>query len=136
MIRSYSELIKLPTFEERFEYLNLKGRVGKELFGYDRYLNQVFYQSQRWKKVRREIILRDNGCDLGMPGFEIEKGIFIHHMNVLTKEDIERETEYLINPEYLITVSRNTHQAIHYGDKNLLPIINFVERRPNDTKLW
>ncbi len=136
MIRSYSELIKLPTFEERFEYLNLKGRVGKELFGYDRYLNQVFYQSQRWKKVRREIILRDNGCDLGMPGFEIEKGIFIHHMNVLTKEDIERETEYLINPEYLITVSRNTHQAIHYGDKNLLPIFNFVERRPNDTKLW
>lgn len=136
MIRSYSELIKLPTFEERFEYLNLKGRVGKELFGYDRYLNQVFYQSQRWKKVRREIILRDNGCDLGMPGFEIEKGIFIHHMNVLTKEDIERETEYLINPEYLITVSRNTHQAIHYGDKNLLPIFNFVERKPNDTKLW
>lgn len=134
-IRTYSELIKLPTFEERFRYLSLEGVVGASTFGFDRYLNQVFYRSQRWKKIRDHVILRDNGCDLAMEGYEIHDRILVHHMNPITIEDIERESEYLIDPEFLISTVHNTHNAIHYGDENLLPILP-IERRPNDTCPW
>lgn len=134
-IRTYSELIKLPTFEERFRYLSLEGIVGASTFGFDRYLNQVFYRSQRWKKIRDHVILRDNGCDLAMEGYEIYDRILVHHMNPITIEDIERESEYLIDPEFLISTVHNTHNAIHYGDESLLPILP-VERRPNDTCPW
>ena len=134
-IRTYSELIKLPTFEERFRYLSLEGVVGASTFGFDRYLNQVFYRSQRWKRIRDHVILRDNGCDLAMEGYEIHDRILVHHMNPITIEDIERESEYLIDPEFLISTVHNTHNAIHYGDENLLPILP-VERRPNDTCPW
>ena len=134
-IRTYSELIKLPTFEERFRYLSLEGVVGASTFGFDRYLNQVFYRSQRWKKIRDHVILRDNGCDLAMEGYEIYDRILVHHMNPITIQDIERESEYLIDPEFLISTVHNTHNAIHYGDENLLPILP-VERRPNDTCPW
>ena len=134
-IRTYSELIKLPTFEERFRYLSLEGVVGASTFGFDRYLNQVFYRSQRWKKIRDHVILRDNGCDLAMEGYEIYDRILVHHMNPITIQDIERESEYLIDPEFLISTVHNTHNAIHYGDESLLPILP-VERRPNDTCPW
>ena len=134
-IRTYSELIKLPTFEERFRYLSLEGIVGESTFGFDRYLNQVFYRSQRWKKIRDYVILRDNGCDLAMEGYEIYDKILVHHMNPITIQDIERESEYLIDPEFLICTVHNTHNAIHYGDESLLPILP-VERRPNDTCPW
>ena len=134
-IRTYSELIKLPTFEERFRYLSLEGVVGASTFGFDRYLNQVFYRSQRWKRIRDHVILRDNGCDLAMEGYEIHDRILVHHMNPITIEDIERESEYLIDPEFLISTVHNTHNAIHYGDENLLPILP-IERRPNDTCPW
>lgn len=134
-IRTYSELIKLPTFEERFRYLSLEGVVGASTFGFDRYLNQVFYRSQRWKKIRDHVILRDNGCDLAMEGYEIYDRILVHHMNPITIQDIERESEYLIDPEFLISTVHNTHNAIHYGDENLLPILP-IERRPNDTCPW
>lgn len=135
MIRTYSELITLPTFEERFRYLRLDGCVGRETFGFDRYLNQTFYRSAEWKKLRDQIIVRDNGCDLGMEGFNIYGRILIHHMNPLNVEDFLNRSEYLLNPEYLIAVSHTTHNAIHYGDENLL-ITAPVERRPNDTCLW
>lgn len=135
IIRSYSELITLPTFEERFEYLRLDGRVGEDTFGFDRYLNQIFYQSQRWKAVKDKVIIRDNGCDLGVEGHEIYGRIIVHHMNPITIEDIERESDFLLNPEYLISTIHNTHNAIHYGDENLLikaPIV----RSKNDTCPW
>lgn len=135
MNRTYTELSKLPTFKERFEYLRLDGAVGEATFGYDRYLNQVFYRSQVWKRVRDTVIVRDNGCDLGILGHEIYDKIIIHHMNPITIQDIERESEFLLNPEYLICVTHNTHNAIHYGDTNLLidePII----RTPFDTCPW
>lgn len=135
MTRTYSELIRLPTFEERFKYLSLKGQVGAETFGYDRYLNQKFYRSVEWKQIRDLIIVRDSGCDLGIPGREIPSHIIIHHMNPLLLKDITNSTEFLLNPEYLICVSHNTHQAIHYGDENLL-IKDPVERKPNDTCPW
>lgn len=134
-IRTYSELIKLPTFEDRFRYLSLEGIVGESTFGFDRYLNQVFYRSQRWKKIRDYVILRDNGCDLAMEGYEIYDRILVHHMNPITLRDIELESEYLIDPEFLICTVHNTHNAIHYGDESLLPILP-VDRRPNDTCPW
>lgn len=135
IIRTYSELIKLPTFEERFQYLKLDGNVGVETFGFDRYLNQAFYSSDEWKSIRNQVIIRDNGCDLGIEGREIYKRIIIHHMNPITKEDLLYRTEYLLNPEYMICTMKNTHDAIHYGDENLL-FKEPVERKPNDTCPW
>lgn len=134
-IRTYSELVSLPTFEERFKYLQLNGRVGEETFGFDRYLNQVFYRSDEWRRIRDEVILRDNGCDLGVEGREIHGRILIHHMNPITKEDILKRSDYLLNPEYLICTVKSTHDAIHYGDENLL-IKGPVERHKNDTCPW
>ena len=135
IIRTYSELIKLPTFEERFQYLKLDGDVGVETFGFDRYLNQAFYSSDEWKSIRNQVIIRDDGCDLGIEGREIYKRIIIHHMNPITKEDLLYRTEYLLNPEYMICTMKNTHDAIHYGDENLL-FKEPVERKPNDTCPW
>ena len=134
-IRTYSELILLPTFEERYEYLRLDGRVGEETFGFDRWLNQTFYKSEEWLSMRDKIIVRDNGCDLGIPGRDIYSRILIHHMNPITKEDILRRSDILLNPEYLICVTSNTHRAIHYGNSNLL-MKDLIERRPNDTCPW
>lgn len=134
-MRTYSELIQLPTFEERFRYLQLKGVVGADTFGFDRYMNQVFYRSQKWKEIRDRVIIRDNGCDLGIEGREIHSRIIIHHMNPIRLSDIENESAYLLNPEYLICVTHNTHNAIHYGDENLL-IKPPIERSKNDTCLW
>jgi hypothetical protein len=134
-IRNYSELIELPTFEERFEYLRLDGRVGEETFGFDRHLNQVFYKSKEWLQVRDQVIARDNGCDLGMEGHEIYSKILVHHMNPVSKEDILKRSEWILNPEYLICTIKNTHDAIHYGDKSLLTTAP-IERRPNDTCPW
>ena len=133
--RRYSELIQLPTFEERFQYLQLKGVVGKETFGFDRYLNQSFYRSVAWKRVRDQVIIRDNGCDLGIEDRMIGNRILIHHMNPIKDKDIIDLTDILLNPEYLICVSHQTHNAIHYGDEGLLvkaPII----RTKNDTCPW
>ena len=135
IIKTYSELIKLPTFEERFQYLKLDGDVGVETFGFDRYLNQAFYSSDEWKSIRNQVIIRDNGCDLGIEGREIYKRIIIHHMNPITKEDLLYRTEYLLNPEYMICTMKNTHDAIHYGDENLL-FKDPIERKPNDTCPW
>ena len=135
-IRTYSELIWIPTFEERFEYLKLRGNVGVETFGYDRFLNQNFYKSSIWRKIRHEVILRDMGCDLACEGHEIYGKVIIHHMNPITKDDIEESSIYLMNPEYLICVSHDTHQAIHYGDRNLLKEREFIERKPYDTCPW
>lgn len=136
MQRSYSELISLPTIKERFDYLKLNGTVGSITFGFDRIFNQQFYTSKIWRDIRKEIIIRDNGCDLGVEGYELYDRITIHHMNPITKEDIRNEDwEYLTNPEYLICASYNTHKAIHYGDANLLPKIP-VERKPGDTCPW
>lgn len=134
-IRTYSELIKLPTFEERFRYLKLNGVVGEETFGFDRYINQAFYQSPEWRSLRNYIIIRDNGCDLGFPDRELNSRIYIHHMNPITKEDILAMNEYVMNPEYLICVSKTTHDAIHYGDESLL-VTAPIERRKNDTCPW
>ena len=135
MIRTYSELIQLPTFEERFEYLRLDGAVGAETFGLDRYLNQLFYKSKEWLSVRDEVITRDNGCDLGVEGYEIHGRILIHHMNPISVEDILQHSDYLLNPEYLISTIHNTHNAIHYGDKSLL-VTGPIERSENDTCPW
>lgn len=134
-IRTYSELITLPTFKERYEYLKLNGRVGEETFGFDRYLNQAFYKSEEWRAVRDYIIVRDNGCDLGMEGHEIFGKILIHHMNPISKRDILDRSDLLLNPEYLICTIKNTHDAIHFGDENLL-IVAPIERRKNDTCPW
>lgn len=134
-IRTYSELITLQTFEERFKYLQLNGQVGKDTFGFDRYINQNFYRSLEWKRVRDKVILRDNGCDLGVEGYEIHGRILIHHMNPITIRDIESMSEYLLNPEYLISTVHNTHNAIHYGDESLLITVP-IERTKNDTCPW
>lgn len=134
-IRTYSELIQLPTFEERFEYLRLDGRVGEDTFGFDRWLNQVFYHSKEWKHIRDEIFVRDLGCDLAMEGYDINYRFIIHHMNPVSVSDIIDMTEYATNPEYLITTTHNTHNAIHYGDKNLL-ITAPIERTQYDTCPW
>ena len=134
-IRTYSELIKLPTFEQRFEYLNLSGAVGQETFGFDRYLNQNFYRSTEWKRIRDQVIVRDNGCDLGIEDRMICGKILIHHMNPINDKDILNMTDILLNPEYLICVSHMTRNAIHYGDENLL-IKNPIVRFKNDTCPW
>lgn len=136
MLKTYSELSKLKTFEERFEYLRLNGQVGKDTFGFDRIFNQIFYRSIEWKRVRDQVILRDNGCDLGVSGHEIYgQRVLIHHMNPISLEDLERRSEILMNPEYLITTIHNTHNAIHYGDENLLIKLP-RERTKNDTCPW
>lgn len=135
MIRTYSELIKLKTFKDRFEYLKLDGIVGEETFGFDRYMNQIFYKSREWTSVRRAVIIRDNGCDLGVEGYEIHGKILIHHMNPINLSDIVHKTDELLNPDYLITTVLSTHNAIHYGDASLLPALP-IERRANDTCPW
>lgn len=135
-VRSYSELITLPTFEERFEYLRLNGKVGSDTFGFDRYLNQVFYRSKEWKHIRNQVILRDNGCDLAIPDRQLFDKIYIHHMNPILPDDVINRTSYLMNPEYLVCVSFDTHNAIHYGDASLLPKTNITVRSPNDTAPW
>ena len=134
-IKTYSELITIPTFEERFEYLKLDGCVGVETFGFDRYLNQAFYKSDEWLSIRDYVITRDNGCDLGVEGYEIYGRIIIHHMNPITKEDILQRSKFLIDPEYLITTIKRTHDAIHYSDSNLL-VKAPIERSKNDTCPW
>lgn len=137
-IRTYQELCKLKTFEDRFNYLKLYGNVGVETFGYDRYLNQKFYRSKEWRQVRHEVIARDNGCDLGIDGLDIYDGIFIHHMNPLSIYDLEHGTDFLFCPDYLISVSAKTHNALHYGSlEDILHYVNpFEERKPNDTCPW
>ena len=136
IIRTYSELIQLETFEERFEYLRLDGMVGKDTFGFDRYLNQLFYNSLEWKQIRNFVISRDCGCDLGVMDHEIYGKVLIHHMNPLTKDDIINKTDYLLNPEYLICVSFETHQAIHYGNNNYINDNIPIQRKKNDTCPW
>ena len=134
-IKTYSELITIPTFEERFEYLKLDGQVGVETFGFNRYLNQAFYKSDEWLSIRDYVITRDNGCDLGMEGYEIYSRILIHHINPITKDDIIQRSRILLDPENLITTVKRTHDAIHYGDSNLLMRAP-IERRKNDTCPW
>ena len=134
-IRTYSELEMLHTFEERYQYLKLNGNVGEKTFGFDRYLNQIFYNSIEWKVIRRDVIIRDNGCDLGIDGHELDSGIIIHHMNAISKHDIETRSEILLNPKYLISVSDLTHKAIHYGNENLLSKPR-ISRAQNDTCPW
>lgn len=136
MRKRYSHLRRLSTFDERFDYLKVDGRVGDATFGFDRYLNQRLYHSAEWKNARDAVILRDNGCDLGMPGREIMGHIYVHHINPITIEDIEAGSDALFDPENLICVSFDTHNAIHYGDKDLLPRDEIVVRRPNDTCPW
>lgn len=135
-IRTYSELSKLKTFRERYEYLKLDGTVGEETFGFDRYINQMFYKSEEWKRIRNYVITRDNGCDLGIPDRKIvDSVILVHHMNPITKEDIINKNEILLDPEYLITTIKSTHDAIHYGDESLLAE-DLVIRSKNDTCPW
>ena len=134
-IRTYSELIMLPTFEERYRYLKLGGKIGVETFGYDRYLNQILYNSREWERFRDKIIIRDNGCDLALEGFEIHGMIIVHHINPISVEDILRRDPKIFDPENVVSTILNTHNAIHYGDENLLPK-DLVERSPGDTRLW
>lgn len=134
-IKTYSELIQIPTFEDRYAYLRLGGRVGEETFGFERNLNQSFYRSYEWRKVRREVIARDAGCDLAMPGFQIYNNIIIHHIVPITIEDLEDGTDLILDPNNLVCVSEKTHNAIHFGDKSLLPQTP-IERRPGDTCPW
>ena len=134
-IRTYSELILLPTFKERYEYLKLGGKVGEETFGFDRYLNQKFYKSKEWRDIRDYVILRDNACDLGIEDREIHSRIIIHHMNPITKYDIVNQTEFLTNPEYMICTLKRTHDAIHYGDDSIL-FGDVITRTKNDTCPW
>ena len=135
MIRRYSELRHIPTFEERFDYLKLNGSVGRETFGFDRYINQRFYTSKEWRDVRHHVIARDLGLDLGAEGYEINSRILIHHMNPIVVDDILHKNDDILDPEFLITTCHNTHNAIHYGDSSLLPK-PLVERSRGDTKLW
>lgn len=135
MLKTYSELSRLQTFEERFDYLRLRGIVGRETFGFDRWVNQAFYKSHQWKTVRNQVIVRDDGCDLGIPGFEVQVGLLVHHMNPLSYFELEHGDEAIINPEFLITTSLQTHNAIHYGDESLLPRGPIVRER-GDTTLW
>ena len=136
MNRCYSELIELPTFEDRFDYLQLKGRVGEDTFGHSRYLNQLFYHSPEWRRFRDQIIIRDNGCDLAIDDRPIFDRIYIHHINPITVEDIEARRSFLMDPENAICVSFTTHNAIHYGDESLLINSQPTKRTPNDTCLW
>lgn len=135
MIRTYSDLQQFDTLEDRFEYLKLGGRVGETTFGFDRWINQMFYRSAEWKDVRNYVISRDEGLDLGAPDVPIIGAHLIHHMNPLTPEDIEEASDNLLDPEYLITTALRTHNAVHYGNASLLPK-PYVERRPGDTRLW
>lgn len=135
VIRTYSELRNMPTLRERFDYLKLGGQVGVETFGFDRWMNQAFYRSREWRLIRDDVIVRDDGFELGSEDALIRGASYIHHMNPLTPDDIENATDNLINPEYLISCSLRTHNAVHYGDDNLLPQ-PYVERRPGDTTLW
>ena len=135
IIRTYSELITLPTFEDRYRYLQLNGAVGKDTFGFDRYINQRFYRSKEWQRIRDEVIVRDNACDLGMEGYEIHGRIYVHHMNPIMVRDIQSNSDYLMNPEFLICTTHRTHNAIHYGDENLLARTP-IERTKNDTCPW
>lgn len=130
--RSYSELSQIDGFDERFRYLALRGRVGDVTFGFERVLNQEFYRSALWKRARRLVLLRDNNCDLGVDGYDIPDGLHIHHMNPVTKQDIERRNPAILDPEYLISTTQATHNAIHYGNESQLPR-SFTERRPGDT---
>lgn len=134
-IRTYSELNRLGSLKDRFDYLRLKGVVGESTFGFERHLNQKFYTSREWRLVRDEVITRDLGLDLGVPGFEIFDRILIHHMNPITPEDIERGNADILDPEYLISVTHNTHNAVHYGDASMLRL-PVAARRPGDTQLW
>lgn len=134
-VRNYRELSRLDTFEERYQYLKMKGIVGVATFGFDRWINQEFYRSREWKDVRNEVITRDNGCDLGVLGYEIHKDLLIHHMNPMSLRDIEHGEEWILDPNFLVTTSRTTHNAIHYGNENLLPR-GPVTRMSGDTTLW
>lgn len=135
IIRSYSDLIRYRSFKDRFEYLRLDGQVGKETFGFDRYLNQTFYHSDQWKRIRDYVISRDLGCDLGVDGYTIHGRIYIHHMNPIDRDDVLKQSDNLIDPEFLICTTHNTHNAIHYGDESLL-ITDPIERTPFDTCPW
>jgi len=132
---TYSRLARLSTFEERFDYLSLTGVVGDRTFGGERWMNQDFYRSHQWKQVRNYVIARDMGCDLGVEGYEIFDKVIIHHMNPMSRDQVSNGDPVILDPEYLITVTHNTHNAIHYGDKQMLPSL-LVERRPGDTDLW
>lgn len=134
-IRTYLELRRLETFEERYDYLKLRGTLGERTFGFDRWINQRFYKSHEWKSVRNHVIVRDNGCDLGVDGYEIHSGLLVHHMNPVSPEDLKHGEEWIIDPNFLITTSLQTHNAIHYGDESLLPR-GPIERRSGDTTLW
>lgn len=134
-MKTYSELILLPTFKERFEYLKLSGVVGRDTFGFDRYLNQQFYRTSEWKKVRDAVIIRDNGCDLGIEGYEIYDRIIIHHMNPITANDVIKHSDWIVDPNQLICTSFRTHNAIHYGDISLIDTKPTI-RKPNDTCPW
>lgn len=133
--RCYTELKQLKTFRERYDYLRLAGIVGQDTFGFDRYLNQKFYHSPEWKQIRRDVIIRDEGRDLGVDGYEIQNGIYIHHMNPITQQELYDADKSILDPEYLICVSKRTHDAIHYGDESLLPQLP-IERSMNDTCPW
>jgi hypothetical protein len=134
-VRRYRELKSIETFEERYKYLALRGVVGQPTFGFDRYINQQFYTSSEWRSIRHHIIVRDNGCDLGIDGYEIHDKIIIHHMNPMSADDIKHGDDDILDPEFLISTTLRTHNAIHYGDERLLPR-PLVERKPGDTKLW
>lgn len=134
-VRSYSELRRINSFEGRFEYLVLHGHVGEATFGFDRWINQQFYTSRSWHEVRNEVIIRDYGCDLGVVGYDIHHGLLVHHMNPVTPDDIKHGEDWILDPEYLITTTLSTHNAIHYGDATLL-VSRPIERQPGDTKLW
>lgn len=134
-IKTYSELVTIPTFEDRYQYLRIRSEVGKDTFGFDRYLNQTFYKSDEWKAIRDYVIVRDHGCDLGVEGREIWGRIIIHHMNPITKKDILTRSKFLLDPEFLICTIKNTHDAIHYGDETLLVTVP-KERQKNDTCPW
>ncbi len=134
-IRRYSEMIQIESYEDRFEYLKLGGSVGHATFGFDRWLNQTFYRSREWKRVRRDVLVRDNGLDLGCIGYEIHDSPLVHHMNPISVDDIAHGADWIFDSEYLITTTPKTHNAIHYGDRSLLRQPT-VERRPGDTKLW
>lgn len=136
MMKAYSELILLPTFAERFQYLKLKGAVGKETFGKSRYLNQLLYRSPEWKRVRRDVVIRDGGCDLGVADCPIDGRVYIHHINPITEDDILNRNPKIFDPNNLISVSFRTHQAIHYGSDEMMKELEFIERAPGDTKLW
>lgn len=134
-LKTYSQLIKLKSFDDRYEYLKLSGEVGVSTFGFDRHINQLFYKSYEWRSIRRDVIIRDNGCDLGVDGYDIYTTLLIHHMNPITQKDIMHGDPAIIDPEYLITTTKKTHNAIHFGDSRYEPSV-VIERSANDTQLW